>query len=123
MDLEVIEKDLNSLTIGDSDSISDVISNIKNKFDPEHFINEHNVRNATTYFHNYTTAFNEMLNTPYIEADVHYDSLDTGANPTQMSRETVERYKAPGDCPGQFISKSLGGDGHPKNVYPLNPKL
>uniref|UniRef100_A0A914Q264 Uncharacterized protein n=1 Tax=Panagrolaimus davidi TaxID=227884 RepID=A0A914Q264_9BILA len=85
------------------------------------FVDENDIDEIDSPLQNYKTLMDESLRIIYIEAEVHFSSIDNGSDPNEYGITRAETFKEPGDIPSQFISKKLGGDGEIRNVYPANP--
>uniref|UniRef100_A0AC34GGF2 Uncharacterized protein n=1 Tax=Panagrolaimus sp. ES5 TaxID=591445 RepID=A0AC34GGF2_9BILA len=125
MSTEAIETNVESLSIEEDSSPSFIISSIKKKHEnnPAMFINQNECKESATFLHKYKTICDHSSNTLYIEAEVRFESLNTGSGPNETIVKVFEKYKAPGDIPAQYIAKKLGGDGYHRNLFVMNPQV
>uniref|UniRef100_A0A914QGV3 Uncharacterized protein n=1 Tax=Panagrolaimus davidi TaxID=227884 RepID=A0A914QGV3_9BILA len=100
-----------SLILQNQCSPSSVISKIFKKSETEMFIDENKRGKTDSLLQNYRTLVDGNLKTIYIEAEVHFSSLDTGYDPNEYGIANAKIFGEPGDIPMNFISKKLGGDG------------
>uniref|UniRef100_A0A914PML4 Uncharacterized protein n=1 Tax=Panagrolaimus davidi TaxID=227884 RepID=A0A914PML4_9BILA len=107
-----------SLILPNPCSPSSIISMILKKSKAQNLLDENKLHSP---LQNYKTMIDGILRTIYIEAEVHFSSLDKGCDPNEHGIADAKTYGEPGGIPTQFISKKLGGDGNIRNIYPANP--
>uniref|UniRef100_A0A914PAM0 Uncharacterized protein n=1 Tax=Panagrolaimus davidi TaxID=227884 RepID=A0A914PAM0_9BILA len=110
-----------SLILQNQCSPSSIISKILKNSENEKFVDENKRGKTDSLLQNYKTLMDESLRIIYIEAEVHFSSLDNGYDPNESGIANAKIFGEPGDIPMNFISKKLGGDGEYRHVYPAHP--